>query len=398
MMVWRFLSLALLLTISFANINGINSECKIPLTSSHMFLVQVPLVFQQNGELYPTTYNEKVQQIEMNIKNNEEVMFSCGPNYLRNFMKKEVLNVKCNGETGNFSVVANPEQEMSIKMYSCDLRVIEEVLIPVEGCTNEKWTSVNFGYVDPNEKLTYVLGSACYDMNEARTIFAHVKMGKTGSNILQKLDKNYLVTNQHPDGRYKIELLRSLNFDEIYENIRTHLNTSPPPMGIQHFIDESLLSSSQFQAVKKLSWNYYIGPEKLDALDSLKQDIRHLSEGINIDLYVGSHGVNFINGKNGHKLKIYLRSHQRFPMPELIWFVVKYQNRATAFGVYNDLIEGNINREHETAICQSECEKITWLSDANKRNRKSLVCCSYADLKKVVNKVPNLDDVTDMLL
>lgn len=170
-----------------------------------------------------------------------------------------------------------------------------------------------------------------------------------------------------------------------------------------HFIDESFLGSAQFQAVKKLGWNYFVTYDNLQVLETLKQDIHELGKQHDLDLYVGSHGVNTLHA-NGKQMNLFLHisgneeMEGRFPVPELIWIVVRQQNKAIAFGVFNN---PDISDEMVTssAVCKSECEKVTWLTESLKSsvNRKPLICCSYTEFKNTLNQLPNLEDITALL-
>ncbi|XP_054739584.1 uncharacterized protein LOC129245441 [Anastrepha obliqua] len=377
-------------------------DCIVPIGSIHYNRIQWPLIYKPNGELYPTQVDADQQYASVHLPAGAEAILSCGPNYLKNYNRAEVLNVKCESG-GKFSALSGGVSDAkkgpkAVDQFGCDLRVVEEVLSNVNGCTNQAWTAVAFGYVNPQDHLTRIIGEACYDESEGRTIFAHVKLSDTDSVYQQQLPKDFLTKRRHPDGRYKSELFRGLHFDEIYERIRQALHLKRAPfLHKANYVDEFLLSSTQFHAVKKLGWNYFVAHDDLTAWTTLKEDIlahHRATKNAALDIYVGSHGIQVLHGANGEQLELYLQpaagEHGKFPVPELLWVVVKQDDKATAFGVYNDAsanaVESSATASRHAPICESKCAEISWLSETLKRG--GVVCCSVSEFRKVVKEVP----------
>ncbi|XP_036333689.1 uncharacterized protein LOC118744648 [Rhagoletis pomonella] len=395
----------LILTLSLASAKTLD-ECIVPIASIHYNRIQWPLIYKSNGELYPTQVDGAQQHASVHLPAGAEAILSCGPNYLKNYNRAEVLRVKCESG-GKFSVLSDvsdaKKAPKAVEQFGCDLRVMEEVLSTVNGCTNEAWTAVVFGYVNPQDQLTHIIGEACYDEQQGRTIFAHVKLSSSDASYLQRLPKDFLTKHRHPDGRYKSELFRGLHFDEIYARVRQALHLKRAPfLHKTNYVDEFFLSSPQFHAVKKLGWNYFVAHDELTAWTALKEDILAHQRALKdeaLDIYVGSHGIQVLHGANGEQLELYLQpaagENGKFPVPELLWIVVKEEDKATAFGVYND---ANANAVESSAaattthatICESKCAQVSWLSAALKKG--GVICCSVAEFRQVVKEVPAIAD------
>lgn len=168
----------LLTTLTLA-LAEIQNECVVPIASRRHLYIQWPLIYKPGGELYPVHLDTEQQTASVHLPVGEEVLLSCGPNYLKNFNRAETLSVKCesDGKLKSLSPAADIQNEAKpVSYYGCDLRVVEEVLSTVNDCNNQAWTPVAFGYVNPFDHLTHIVGEACYDENEGRTIFAHIKL------------------------------------------------------------------------------------------------------------------------------------------------------------------------------------------------------------------------------
>lgn len=392
----------LLLTTLTLALAETQNDCVVPIASRRHLYIQWPLIYKPGGELYPVHLDAEQQTASVHLPVGEEVLLSCGPNYLKKFNRAETLSVKCesDGKLKSLSSAADIQNEAKpVSYYGCDLRVVEEVLSTVNDCNNQAWTPVAFGYVNPFDHLTHIIGEACYDENEGRTIFAHIKLSNTS--YLQRLPKDFLTKFHHPDGRYKSELFRGLSFDEIYERVRQTLHTkSAPFLHTTNFVDDFFITNPQFQAVKKLSWNYFVAHDDLEAWTELKRNILAHRNAVkdDLDIYVGSHGIQVLHGLNGEQMKLYLHpesgKYGKFPVPELLWIVVKEEDKATAFGVYNDAnanaVQGILSTTSHAPICESKCGEITWLSDALKNS--GLICCSVPEFRKVVKEVPAITE------
>lgn len=149
-----------------------------------------------------------------------------------------------------------------------------------------------------------------------------------------------------------------------------------------------------------MSWNYFVAHDDLDAWTELKRDILAHQKATkdDLDIYVGSHGIQLLHGLNGEQMKLYLHpesgKYGKFPVPELLWIVVKEEENVTAFGVYNDanakVVQGITLATLHAPICESKCGEITWLSDALKNS--GVICCSVAEFRKIVTEVPAITE------
>lgn len=164
----------LLATLALA-LGETQNECVVPIASKRHIYIQWPLIYKSNGELYPAELDAEQRSASVHLPVGEEALLSCAPNYLKNFNRAETLRVKCESD-GKLKATDIKIEAKPVGYFGCDLRVVEEVLSTVNGCSNRDWTPVAFGYVNPLDHLTHIIGEVCYDENEGRTIFAHIKL------------------------------------------------------------------------------------------------------------------------------------------------------------------------------------------------------------------------------
>lgn len=269
-------------------------------------------------------------------------------------------------------------QEMNFrKTLGCDLRVIEEVLAPVRGCDlNAALISSEFGFTNPVNNVSYILGEVCYDERLGRTNFVHItyKAGYKNYELenvaMRQGDENHF-KQVHPDSRYKMEFLRAAS-DSI--------GSSPL---VQHlYVGDELLLNHQMYTLKKLGWNYVMVNGELVVVGMLKAiedaQAKLAFEGV-ADIYMGSHGVLRVLDKNGENTEVYLKD-GRFPVAKFFWMVVVTpSNRAIAYVIPNGVGQG------ADEVCANECVG------------SAVHCCQYGFLKAQVSEVPILDHTLPLL-
>lgn len=258
------------------------------------------------------------------------------------------------------------------------MRVIEEVLVPVRGCDpNAALIASEFGFTNPVNNVSYILGEVCYDERLGRTHFVHITYKTNYKNYelenvaMRQGDANYF-KQAHPESRYKIDFMNA-----AFENI-------PSTQLVQHrYVGDELLLNHQMYNLKKLGWNYVmVNGEQvvvgmLKAIEDAKQKLAF--EGV-ADIYMGSHGVLRVLDKNGENKEVYLKD-GRFPVAKFFWMVVTTSktNRAIAYVIPNGVGQG------ADEVCPNECVG-------------SVVhCCQYGFLKAQVSEVPILDQTLPLL-
>lgn len=295
-----------------------------------------------------------------------------------------------------------------LRHLACEVRSVEEIERKVDGCPpNAK--SVEFGYANPIQQKSVVLGEACYSTDIGRTIFVHTKLAGAGSDIAVNLKTEYSDTyfqQKHPDSKYKMDFLMASRLDTLNERLTQKLGTKNVPfVEPRKYIGLELLPNKQFMSILKLGWNYVpvIGYDHMPNLDVLQADIMNLKGG-SVDLYMGTYGLLELSGENGAKHEIFMDEYEdRFPVPKYIWVVVKQENKAAAFAILNspEAEEADIDAD---PICESKCLEMTWLErllddDLYKSiNRGHVTCCSYADLRAKVTEMPLIDPKLGLLV
>lgn len=284
------------------------------------------------------------------------------------------------------------------KDLGCEVRAIEEVLKPVDGCS-AGMESVEYGYANPIKDKSFVLGEACYDTNKGRTIFFHTKCAGFGSTVNEHLSTQSVdyFKQKHPESSYKLDMLIASRMDQLNERLTTKLGERIPFLEPRQYMDITMLPNKQYLSILKLAWNYVMlnGYDHLLNLRLLRDDIQVMKVP-SYDLYMGSHGVLTLPDKNGKTVDIYLEDYpKRFPVAKYIWTVVKSENKAAAFAVLNnpDANENDVIGEN---LCPSKCSQMTWLknlllNDAYKNPKNGYVlCCSLDDFMKAIDEMPTL--------
>jgi hypothetical protein len=197
-----------------------------------------------------------------------------------------------------------------------------------------------------------------------------------------------------------MKALRREEHEEFF--VQTLGSKTVPKIGFKKFINEDLVTHKQYQPVLKLSWNYAIlnDAEELENIEKLQEDISSL-ELKHVDLYTGTHGVLSLKNNEGTPVDIYLKEN-KFPVPKYIWYVVRSENKAVAFAIFNRSTISEKDRQKDS-FCTSKCEEITWITKLleNKNYKKVesgyVLCCEFNEFKRTVSEMPNLENINELL-
>lgn len=301
--------------------------------------------------------------------------------------------------------MVNGEEKDYVSELSCEARAIEEIIIPIAGCP-KNLRSIEYGYTNPIKQKSYVLGEACYSTKGGRTLFAHTRIKSPNNDVTELALKNkngVYLRSEHPTAFYRNELVKALRPEEHGEHFQQILGIKNAlNIGIRKFINEDLLTHKQYQPILKLAWNYAItnDAENLLNLHHLQKDISKLQLK-NVDLYVGTHGILSMKNNEGEQVEIYLKEN-KFPVPKYLWYVVKSENKAAAFAIFNRVSISDKDLQKDS-FCSSKCEEITWLQHLleNKNYKKVeyglVLCCEFNEFKRTVIEMPNLENVNELL-
>lgn len=301
--------------------------------------------------------------------------------------------------------VVNGEEKDFVSELSCEVRAIEEIITPIYGCP-KNLRAIEYGYTNPIKQKSYVLGEACYSTKGGRTLFAHTRIRSPNNDVQElaiKVRNGAYFRQEHPTTYYRNELMKAIRPDEHADILYQTLGTKTiPKIGVRKFINEDLLTHKQYQPVLKLSWNYAIINEadQLENLEKLQDDIASLSLK-QIDLYTGTHGVLSLKNNNGEQAEILLKEN-KFPVPKYIWYVVRSENKAAAFAIFNRATMSEKDRQKDS-FCSSKCEEITWLTSLleSKSYKKVesgyVLCCEFNEFRRTVSEMPNLDNINELL-
>lgn len=384
----------------FVTANAVERNCVLPLKPDWSFFS--PLIFSQDGTLI-STENVSDETEDITLAVGDEVLLSCSPNYFREFSSEKVLKAKCKKDK---TLVVNGMDKNFVSELSCEVRSIEEIIVPVRGCPNNA-RSIEYGYTNPVNEKSYILGEACYDVKRGQTLFVHTKI-KSGTNTvdalaLRTVNNVSYFRQEHPTSRYKIEMNKALNINDQAERFKAVFGTkNVPKIEARRYINEDLLTHKQYQSVLKLAWNYQIMKD-LDALDNfdyLVTDITDL-DAKEIEIYTGAHGVLSLKDKNDNNVDVYLKEN-RFPVPKFHWTVVRSGNKAVAFAIVNKPQLSDKEREND-AFCTSICDQLTWISTLKENDSYSnprfgyVLCCELNDFRKTIKEMPPLTGISEVL-
>lgn len=384
----------------FASANVIERNCVLPLKPDWSFFS--PLIFSQDGTLISTeSVSDETEDITLAV--GDEVLLSCAPNYFREFSSEKVLKAKCKKDK---TLVVDGQDKNFVSELSCEVRSIEEIIVPVRGCPSNA-RSIEYGYTNPVNSRSYILGEACYDVKRGQTLFVHTKL-KSRSNTVEALaiktvnNANYF-RKEHVTPRYKVELNKALNVNDQVERFKGVFgNKNVPKIESRRYVNEDLLTHKQYQSVLKLAWNYQIVKDlsSLDNFDNLIDDINDLNVN-EIEIYTGAHGVLSLKDKNNNNVDVYLKEH-RFPVPKFHWTVVKSESKAVAFAIFNKAQLTDAEREKDS-FCSSICDQLTWISTLRENNSYSnpnlgyVLCCELNEFRKTIKEMPPLNGIKDVL-
>lgn len=302
----------------------------------------------------------------------------------------------------------NNEVKHFLRNLSCEVRSVEEIAKPIDGCSADM-KSVEYGFANPIDHKSFVLGEACYSEDKGFTQFIHIKKPGSASlaqAFIKTIDSEEYFNGKHPDSRYKLDFLMASRLDTLNERLKQKLGTKHIPfVEPRNFIPMDFLESKQFMSVLKLGWNYVpvIGYDHMPNLDVLQSDINSLN-GNDIDVYMGVHDVLKLTGENGDKHEIFMDEfEERFPVPKYIWLVVVNVNdrRAAAFTILNNP-DAKLNEIQGEVLCASMCSEMSWLNgllqdDLYKNIKRGYVsCCAFDELMKTVTEMPKLNDIFEL--
>ncbi|XP_055642978.1 uncharacterized protein LOC129779499 isoform X2 [Toxorhynchites rutilus septentrionalis] len=384
----------------FVSGNAVETNCVLPLKPDWSFFS--PLIFSQDGTLI-STENVSDETEDITLPVGTEVLLSCAPNYFREFSSEKVLKAKCKKDK---TLVVNDLDKNFVSELSCEVRSIEEIIVPVRGCPSSA-RSIEYGYANPVNGRSYTLGEACYDVKRGQTLFIHTKL-KSGNNTVDALalktvnNVNYF-RQEHPTSRYKIELNKALNINDQAERFKAVFGTkNAPRIEARRYVNEDLLTHKQYQAVLKLAWNYQIVKDldSLDNFDNLVNDISDLSAK-EVEIYTGAHGVLSLKDKNDNNVDVYLKEN-RFPVPKFHWTVIRSETKAVAFAIHNKAHLTEKEREKDS-FCRSICDQLSWINTLKEDDSYSnpeygfVQCCELDEFRKTIKEMPPLNGIKGVL-
>lgn len=301
--------------------------------------------------------------------------------------------------------MVNGEEKDFVSELSCDARAIEEIITTIQGCP-KNFRNIEYGYTNPIKQKSYVLGEACISTKGGRTVFAHTRVKSPNNDVaelaLKVMNGGYL-RSEHPTPFYRNEIIKALRPDEYGEYFVQILGTdSIPQIGMGKFFNEDLLTHKQYQSILKLAWNYAIinDADELENLHRLQKDISRLQMKT-VDLYTGTHGVLVVKNNNDELTELYLKEN-KFPVPKYIWYVVKSQNKAVAFVLFNRASISDADRLRDS-FCHSKCEELTWIhnllenTNYKKVENGLVLCCEFNEFRRTVSEMPNLENINELL-
>lgn len=295
-------------------------------------------------------------------------------------------------------------------LKGCEVAAVREILQRIPGCP-ENATSIEFGYENPVKQETIVIGEACYDENEGRTIFVHMKLvNHVNAKIaaLKTEGANFLTAEKaHPDYWYRAKFYAAATLGPLNDRLQNLLSTETVPfVTYRSLVDLPMLQNGQLQPALETAWNLALsnGKDELRNYDLLLKDITSLNDN-SFDIYLGTHSIFSIQTESKGAVDIHmLPDAQKYPVPKYLWAVVKAgSGRGAGFLISND-IDATVDELIARQPCESKCAQMTWLTnllnaDAYKVPKNGFVtCCDLNSFKSLVPELPSIEGEYDLLM
>lgn len=328
--------------------------CNFPIGTNWKNTHKWALFYKNDGSLYPAKEETVI------VPFNEEFTVSCGPNYLAhsNYTKK-TIKAKCDKD------LYNEEPFMSGDL-SCDLRPIEVIAADnSEVSVACKELGGQFGviaYLNPISKKQMKLGEICLNGKDGYPFYLQAVV--QGSEELKT--KNWVPLEF--DGEYKLDFMKSLKFDELYQKMKRFMKSEDFPFfEMSSIFDDTLLGNHQLMSISKIGSNYMLIPEDYKLMHLLQSDIADFGKGQQIIA-----GFKFFNNtytlhnSNGDTMPLYLvdafeGDQPKFPIPEKL--AVTIQNQGVGSSYEFTLTFNPSSAENE--VHTNQCKNIPWLKRVN---------------------------------
>lgn len=329
--------------------------CNFPIGTNWKNTHKWALFHKNDGSLYPA----KEQTVFVPF--NEEFTVSCGPNYIAqsNYTKKSI-KAKCDKDLYN-------EEPFLTGDLSCDLRPIE--VIAAENSDEASNACEELGgkfgiiaYFNPITKKQMKIGDIC--LNEKDGYPYHLHAVVQGSEEL----KNKKWTPLEFDSEYKLDFMKSLKFDQLYQKMREFAkNENFPNFEMSPIFDDTLLGNQQLMSISKIGSNYMLIPEDYKLMHLLQSDIADFGKGGK--LVAGFHFSNnafTLHNSDGATMPLHLvdafeGDQPRFPIPEKLTVTIKNQGDLSS---YEFVLTFNPSAT-ENEVHNDQCKYIPWLKRVN---------------------------------
>lgn len=293
----------------------------------------------------------------------------------------------------------------------CKTNAVIEITTAIPGC-RENATSMEFGYENPIKQETIVLGEACYDENEGRTIFVHTKLVNNGNSRIAALKTegvNYLAEKPHPDYWYRAKFYSAASEGPLTDRLKNLLSTETVPFfTYRSLVNLPMLQHGQLHSALETGWNLAVsnGKDELPNYDLLLKDIMSLND-TSFDLHFGTNSILSVQAESKGTFDIYLLllpDAKKYPVPKYLWAVVKTESgKGAGFLISND-IDATVEELTASQPCESKCAQMTWLTnllneDAYKKPKNGFVtCCDLNSFKSKVPEFPSIEGEYDLLI
>lgn len=262
-------SILSIIVLTFAVTASSQKFCNFPIGTNWKNTHKWGLFHKNDGSLFPAKEQTVI------VPFNEEFTLSCGPNFLTysNFTKK-TLKAKCDSNLYK-------EEPFLSGDLSCVMRPIEVIdageTYGKEECSKLGGKSGILAYLNPITKEQMVVGEVCLNEKDGYTIsLLAVIQGADPIKLEKWVPLEF-------DTQYKIDFMKALKFDQLYQKMRRFMQSENYPFfEMSPIFDETLLGNQQLMSVSKIGSNYILIPEKIH--DSLVccEVILLISERINI--------------------------------------------------------------------------------------------------------------------
>lgn len=301
------------------------------------------------------------------------------------------------------SIVVNGVEKPWNPDLECEAPAVRTIYRPIANCYGASAKSELFGYENPILEKSFILGEACYSLDDRRTIYIHTKhfQPQPKHNVSVRIMNTDFLTDNYRKSSQKVHMMEAIEPVALHQRLERLSLIKLPTLELRPILNLKNLPNGQLHPLLDTEWNMAItnGIDQLPNYDLLLADIMSIRAN-DFDLYLGTHPA--LNLKNIYNTNVRIGLYPgrtSFAVPKYLWanVVMRDSKKAIFFFVSNN-IDSTEQELISTGPCQSKCTDISWLrnlliEDAYRKPEKGYVwCCEQRNITEYVYGKPNIDN------